>query len=510
MSSSPTRRPTHVRQFLRLAQAGVYDGMAFHRVAPGFVIQTGALTTRAAPLTEKQQKLVHQPAARIQRHEAREGHRVDGARRGSRQRHRRRSSSARGRPRRSTGSTRRSAAWWTAWRPWRRSRRRPARARLRTRGSISRLFASCPRLPSASFETVSRYTPVKIPMAPCRVFEPETLVSALRTPRLCAILPRARPPKGEVEPWRRPRSSARGMRRPVRGRPRAGRRHCGSCPLKERSCESPTRIVGASFCGCSQEVHCWPWARSRPVPGIDSWRLDDWKLRKLKARSIASGNVVANPGGATNVFDFEATCKEKLPIAHFRYIEQSSENGAGVRRNRGGFTKFAIRNRRLVDTHKLDMSVQLFGTVWNTPIALSPCSSTQSVPSRRRVSGCQSCARERTPANPVDIRRRGRRRCRCRARQPRLVSAVSYGRLQRRACPAETRAGSRLSGRRRHRRFGRAWTVDAVPPAHELGQGRPTELRRVSPRRLCGLREAQGQLRWDSISPRSPWGRRRP
>src|SRR5262249_35244930 len=29
----------------------------------------------------------------------------------------------------------------------------------------------------------------------------------------------------------------------------------------------------------------------------------------------------------------------------------------------------------LVDTHKLDLSVQLFGTAWNMPIALSPCSS---------------------------------------------------------------------------------------------------------------------------------------
>src|SRR5213078_4679350 len=48
-----------VRQFLRLAQAGVYDGMAFHRVAPGFVIQTGSLSSRAGPLTGKQQQLVH-------------------------------------------------------------------------------------------------------------------------------------------------------------------------------------------------------------------------------------------------------------------------------------------------------------------------------------------------------------------------------------------------------------------------------------------------------------------
>ena len=55
----PDKAPDTVRQFLRLAEAGVYNGMAFHRVAPGFVIQTGALSLETAPLTEKQQKLVH-------------------------------------------------------------------------------------------------------------------------------------------------------------------------------------------------------------------------------------------------------------------------------------------------------------------------------------------------------------------------------------------------------------------------------------------------------------------
>jgi isopentenyl diphosphate isomerase/L-lactate dehydrogenase-like FMN-dependent dehydrogenase len=88
-----------------------------------------------------------------------------------------------------------------------------------------------------------------------------------------------------------------------------------------------------------------------------------------------SGSVIATAADAASLFDFEATCREKLSSAHFQYIAQSSENGAGVRRNRGGFEKFAIRNRRLVDTHKLDMTVQLFGTAWTTPIALSPCSS---------------------------------------------------------------------------------------------------------------------------------------
>jgi peptidyl-prolyl cis-trans isomerase B (cyclophilin B) len=54
----PDKAPEHVRNFLRLAQAGVFDGTAFHRVVRGFVVQTGALNTRG-PLTEKQQKHVH-------------------------------------------------------------------------------------------------------------------------------------------------------------------------------------------------------------------------------------------------------------------------------------------------------------------------------------------------------------------------------------------------------------------------------------------------------------------
>jgi peptidyl-prolyl cis-trans isomerase B (cyclophilin B) len=53
----PDKAPEHVRNFLRLAQAGVFDGTAFHRVVPGFVVQTGAMNTRG-PLSEKQQKLI--------------------------------------------------------------------------------------------------------------------------------------------------------------------------------------------------------------------------------------------------------------------------------------------------------------------------------------------------------------------------------------------------------------------------------------------------------------------
>lgn len=54
----PDLAPNHVRQFLRLAASGVYDGTAIHRVVPGFVAQGGHLPTRREPLDERQQAYV--------------------------------------------------------------------------------------------------------------------------------------------------------------------------------------------------------------------------------------------------------------------------------------------------------------------------------------------------------------------------------------------------------------------------------------------------------------------
>ncbi len=61
----PDKAPNHVRHVLRLASLGAYDKSAFHRIAPGFVIQAGDLNTRSEPIPPAAQKYVVKIKAEI-------------------------------------------------------------------------------------------------------------------------------------------------------------------------------------------------------------------------------------------------------------------------------------------------------------------------------------------------------------------------------------------------------------------------------------------------------------
>ena len=86
--------------------------------------------------------------------------------------------------------------------------------------------------------------------------------------------------------------------------------------------------------------------------------------------------VIANPKEAINVMDFEPAARKALPPAHFGYLSTGVDDDATLRANREGFQRFQIRPRRVVDVAaRADLSVELFGTKWDTPIALAPVGS---------------------------------------------------------------------------------------------------------------------------------------
>jgi 4-hydroxymandelate oxidase len=87
---------------------------------------------------------------------------------------------------------------------------------------------------------------------------------------------------------------------------------------------------------------------------------------------LKTEDLIKSPKDAINVFDFEPVMRAKVPPAHFGYMASGIDDEVTLRRNREDFLKFVLRPRRLVDVSKVDMSVELFGTKYDTPIVVAP------------------------------------------------------------------------------------------------------------------------------------------
>jgi isopentenyl diphosphate isomerase/L-lactate dehydrogenase-like FMN-dependent dehydrogenase len=83
-------------------------------------------------------------------------------------------------------------------------------------------------------------------------------------------------------------------------------------------------------------------------------------------------DLITKPGDAINVFDFEAVARKNVPPAHFGYMASGIDDEATLRANREGFQKFQLRPRRLVDVSTVDMSTDILGTRYATPIVIAP------------------------------------------------------------------------------------------------------------------------------------------
>src|SRR5256884_9586497 len=87
---------------------------------------------------------------------------------------------------------------------------------------------------------------------------------------------------------------------------------------------------------------------------------------------MRADELIKSPKEAINVFDFEPVCRENVPPPHFGYMASGIDDEVTLRANREGFLKFQLRPRRLNDVSKVDMSCELFGSRWSTPIVIAP------------------------------------------------------------------------------------------------------------------------------------------
>ena len=83
-------------------------------------------------------------------------------------------------------------------------------------------------------------------------------------------------------------------------------------------------------------------------------------------------HLIATPKEAINVFDFESVMKKNVPPAHFGYMASGIDDEVTLRANREGFLKFQLRPRRLVDVSKVDMSTEILGVKYASPIIIAP------------------------------------------------------------------------------------------------------------------------------------------
>jgi len=110
------------------------------------------------------------------------------------------------------------------------------------------------------------------------------------------------------------------------------------------------------------------FARSALAEGIIPGDPIEWAPRDLD-------KLIADPKDALDVFDFEPVMKKNVPPAHFGYMATGTDDEVTLRANREGFRKFVLRPRRLVDVSNIDMSLELFGSKYDSPVVIAPTGS---------------------------------------------------------------------------------------------------------------------------------------
>jgi 4-hydroxymandelate oxidase len=92
----------------------------------------------------------------------------------------------------------------------------------------------------------------------------------------------------------------------------------------------------------------------------------------LRAQTPYAPERIAPLAELLNALEFETAARQKLPKPLFDHIAGGAGDERTLRRNRDFFERITFRPRMLVDVANLDLSVELFGETFFTPLIAGP------------------------------------------------------------------------------------------------------------------------------------------
>jgi isopentenyl diphosphate isomerase/L-lactate dehydrogenase-like FMN-dependent dehydrogenase len=88
--------------------------------------------------------------------------------------------------------------------------------------------------------------------------------------------------------------------------------------------------------------------------------------------SPSGDGLIARADEALDVFDFEPVAHRNIPPAHWGYLVSGVDGEDTLKANRAAYSHYQLQARRMIDVSKIDLSVELFGAKFNSPIVLCP------------------------------------------------------------------------------------------------------------------------------------------
>ena len=138
---------------------------------------------------------------------------------------------------------------------------------------------------------------------------------------------------------------------------------------------TPSNVRAASRRRFLQYLAASPLLSATGLPALAGEAPSKWPDPMIWTNT--GSDVITSPKEAINVFDFEPAAFKNVPPAHFGYMASGLDDEVTLRANREGFLKFQLMPRRLRDVSKVDMSVEIFGTKYDSPIFVAPTGGNQ-------------------------------------------------------------------------------------------------------------------------------------